>query len=685
MPETPNAKTFVAIAIIIVIVVGLAIASGIIPFKLPKQANLISVSQVNLASGGQAQGQYLVKTYWNIVYQASTAQQTILVLNGNCASSNCASTSLTGTFNGATVNATSQLYVTITPGQPIAWVGLTQQSVTWAQQATGLLCENPFGAFNNCQKTVPAQGPIPVLTSGTGATWHYYFPLTVTVQKIGGGDPFTESKTIDSFSVSSLTMNNPNDPNENLTINGLGANIGSEGLPSASVTGLQIGSQWYVFGGYDISGISEGYNTYWYNGQQQFQTLGGESAADQRYASPGWDQLQEAVHEECLLGSCLINTNAFYYSPVAPSLTNSPTGTSTSNTYPLPSPVPGTSASITVTNTTRSGLGLLPWMQQNYGIFSPYHESVGYGGGMSINSTTLQINLPSDVLLPEVQLLASTQMVDTVIYQQNNAIFRISNLASNPTSIYDGENGIVTMDVTDTSSFQGMATIVASQSTTAFGIEPTSQNVQLNAGQTKQVSFSVKGLAVQSKTQDQLSFQAVNGLGQITDTKSITLTALPTPIGSAFFTIQSICLSNAACSGTKPDVNVTSGGQATVYVTILSGGAQGAAYLSVKSGDSTIATISPSSYNQTLGSSATQTFQFYVSGVSTGSTTVSVSVANSTATNDHAIFTVSVNGAPPPPCITNCPPPLIPWTLYLGLAMIGIAMVGIVVYYFRRK
>ncbi len=679
----PDRKIIAVISIIVIMVFGAAIVTGIIPFKLPRQANLISVSQVNLAQGGQAQGQYLVNTYWDIVYQVNSPQTAILVLNGACSSSNCASTSLKGTFNGATVNATSQLYVTITPGQPTAWVSLSSQSVTWAQSATGLLCQNPFGAFNNCATTAPSPPPLSVLTSGSGAVWHYSFPITVTVQKVGGGDPFTQSKTIDAFSASSVTMNNPNDPSENLTISGLGVNIGSEGLPNPAVTAFQVNGQWTVFGGYDIAGLSSGYDTYWYNGQHEFAQTGGLQNPSSSYNSPGWAQLQENLKTDCVLTYCLVNLNSYYYSPVAPSLTNSQSGSVTSQTYPAASP-PGTTGTMTLTNTTNSGLALVPWMQQNYGIFSPYYESIGYGGGMSINSTALQINLPIDVFTPSVQLLASTQLVDTVISQQNNAIFKISSLVSTPSQIYDGQLGTVSMDITDTSSFGGTATISAYQGTTAFGIEPTSQLVALAAGQTKQISFTVKGAGVQTKTNDLLSFQAVNGAGQITDTQSITLTALPVPTGSSLFTIQSICLSSSPCSGISPLLNLTSGTSATVYVTIFDGGLQGTAFVSAQSGGSTIATIAPGSYNQTIGSGATSTLQFSVSGVSTGSTKMFLSVSNGTAVNDVKAFGVSVNNAPPI-CITNCPTPVSDWLIYLGIGIVGAAAVGLVVYYYKRR
>jgi hypothetical protein len=682
----PSNRTIAAFAIIVIIILGLLI-SGVIPgFKLPRSSSLISISQVNLSQGGQAQGQYLVNTYWDVVYQVNSPQTAVLVLDGSCASSNCASTSLAGQFNGATVNATSQLYVTISPGQPIAWETLSSQNVNWAQPASGLECENPFGIYNNCSVNVGAQGPLSVYTSGTGAVWHYYFPVTITVEKIGGKDPFQSiSKTIDAFSQSSVTMSNPNDPSENLTINGLGVNIGKEGLPDPSVTAFQVSGSWVILGGYDVSGISQGYNTYWYNGQQQFQTIGGESAPDQRYNSPGWEQLQEAFHEECLFGHCLVNTNSYYYAPIAPSITNSPTGSSTSQSYPLPSPVPGTSSSVTVTATTHGGLGLESWLEQNYGTFSPYYDTP-YDGRMWINSTSLQIDLPTSVFTPSVQLLVSTQLVDTIINQQNNAQFKISNVVSTPSSIYDGETAQVTMDVTDTSSFGGTAIISSSGNNTAFGIEPSSQNVTLGAGQSKPVSFTVKASGVQQKVSEQLTFEAINGADQITDTKSLSIEALPIPLNSSFFTVESICPTSSACSQTSPIVNITSGAQTTVFVTIFNAGNQGAAFISSSSGQTSFATIAPSSVNQTIGSDSSITVPFYITGVSTGSSAMKISVSNSTAFNDIQLFFVSVNNAPIG-CETNCGPPPggIPLILWIGIALIVVALVAGGVYYFKRR
>ena len=67
--------------------------------------------------------------------------------------------------------------------------------------------------------------------------------MTITVQKVGGTNPFTQSQSIDAVSQNSITIGAPNDPDENVTINQLGFDAGglsqvSVGTPISSTAGL---------------------------------------------------------------------------------------------------------------------------------------------------------------------------------------------------------------------------------------------------------------------------------------------------------------------------------------------------------------------------------------------------------------------------------------------------------------
>ncbi len=504
----PSGRTIAAVVVILGIIVSLVFLSGVAsPFlaSIVGGQAPISVSTVNLTQGGTAQGQYLVGTDWDIVLDVRVPQTVSLVLNGNCASSNCASTGLSGTFNGATVNATSQLYVTITPGQPIAWVQLSGQSGNWAQNAEGYFC-NTQQAYQGCQTSAQAEGPINAFYSGAGATWNYRYPVTITVQKVGGGDPFTTSKTIDIFSASSVTITNPNDPSESVSMSGLGASIGAEGLPSPVVSALQVNGQWYAFGT-SPSSIFQGYNNYWYGGTQGFTNQAGESSPDPSYQSPGWQQV-ESYGCNVYIGICFSSGTLYWYNPVAPPLTSSQAASS--NTYSLGSPY-----YLKLTN--NAGQGLIPWLQSNYG-FNPYLESIG--SGISVNSTTLQVNLPTNVFQPTVQMLASTNLVDTVIYQQNNAQFKITGIQA-PSSLANGQTGTISVTLQDTSSFQGTATVEWTQNPEAIGIQPDSQEITLQAGQSGTVTFNVLGSCPQSTGTDEVTFSAINGADQTTSSSSV--------------------------------------------------------------------------------------------------------------------------------------------------------------------
>ena len=43
--------------------------------------------------------------------------------------------------------------------------------------------------------------------------------MTITVQKVGGTNPFTQQQKIDAVSQNSITIGAPNNPDENVTIN----------------------------------------------------------------------------------------------------------------------------------------------------------------------------------------------------------------------------------------------------------------------------------------------------------------------------------------------------------------------------------------------------------------------------------------------------------------------------------
>ncbi len=509
----PNGKTIAAAIVILGIVVGLVFLSGVAP---PFLASIVggqapvSISQVNLTQGGTAQGQYLVNTAWDIVLNVRVPQTVSLVLNGKCASSNCASTSLSGTFNGAPVNATSQLYVTISPGQPIAWVQLSGQSGNWAQSASSSdgcpTVTSPSEPLAWCAVNAAAQGPINVFS---GSDWSYRYPVTITVQKVGGGDAFTASQSIDVLSDHSVTITNPNDPSESVSLSGLGANIGAQAPPCGGgcvVSSFEANGQWYAFAT-GPSSIFQEFNNYWYNGQQGVSQS--YSSPDPSYNSPGWQQLEVSPPPWWCIGCA---SGGYWYVPIAPSIYGSQSSNSQSWTVAV-----SNFATVPATFTTNAGQGLIPWLQSNYG-FNPYLENVG--SGISVNSTTLQVNLPTNVFQPTVQLLASTNLVDTVIYQQNNAQFKITGIQA-PSSLANGQTGTINVTLQDTSSFQGTAAIDWTQNPNYINLQPNSQEITLQAGQSGTVTFNVLGSCPQNPGTDTVTFSAINGVDQTTSSSSV--------------------------------------------------------------------------------------------------------------------------------------------------------------------
>lgn len=527
-----NKKLVVIIIAILVIASIVGIVSGVIPFH-PTKATLISAGKVNLTYGGTEQGTYLVESQWALNYYVNGPQTAVLVLGGTCSGqTNCTSTQLSGTYNGQPVSATKQLYITMTAGQPEAWVDLSGQVESYAQAATGLECENPFGAYNNCQVNAEAPSPVTIYTSGSGASWSYDYPVTITV-KDGNGN-LIGSKTIDVFHQESVTIADPSNPDDNVTINHLGANIAGEGLPSANVMLIESASgQLLLFGGDAVQGVQQLYNNYWYGGNTQFSTPSPSPLA--AYQQPGWKQAEVKSQISCAFGGCASTSTEYYYYPIEPQLSGSFVGKSNSSTYQSAGFIIGTNNYYTVTDTTYNGYGLTDYLQNRYQLFSYQGESLG--NGMIINGTggkTLQMVLPINVFTPEIQLLVSTGIVQTVISQVDNAQFQITHITPSSSSLQDSQSGAISVTVKDTSSYQGTATIQVGQSSQALNIQPLQKQITLQAGQTGTVTFNTKGTGVSSPTTDTITFMVINGQGTVTDTKTTSVTVSPLPTTTTF-------------------------------------------------------------------------------------------------------------------------------------------------------
>ena len=116
-----NAKV-VAVGLVIVILVVALFLSGIIPgFRLPQKAQLIAVSSVNIEPGGSVQNSYVVGTDWDIALTVNSFQNVAALELGPSNQTTCGA----GTVcSGQKVIPTSQVYITLTPGQPYVSVNL---------------------------------------------------------------------------------------------------------------------------------------------------------------------------------------------------------------------------------------------------------------------------------------------------------------------------------------------------------------------------------------------------------------------------------------------------------------------------------------------------------------------------------------------------------------------------------
>ena len=185
-----------------------------------------------------------------------------------------------------------------------------------------------------------------------------------------------------------------------------------------------------------------------------------------------------------------------------------------------------------------SYLGYAGYSQYSW---SPY----GLSNWGSINSTTLVENLPfsatNAVNYPTMQILISTSLVNTVIYQVNNVQFKFNSVTASSSSVESGAPITITAVVSNPSTYTGTATVTAADSLGLLDLSPISQSKTMAPGGTATMTFTVTGLHTTKSVTDTLDFSVQNNAFQITDTKAIQITVIPQPTaGSPNFQITKV-------------------------------------------------------------------------------------------------------------------------------------------------
>lgn len=722
-----SGKAIAVLLIAVIIITGVLGVTGKLP--LPKKASLISVSQVNLESGGTIQNGYLIGSYWNIAFTVNSLQN-IALLNFGGSNHTTAQAS-----NGQTVTPTSQIYVTISPGQPYATVPLKQEQITWAPGASGLGC----GSAGECSTTgqidynygCPSAGYGGASNSGlTGCLdaknsvstnpqtnyfftpaaqyWTYHFPVTITAQKVGGGNSSSQidcvvngqitssnSCTIDMASQGSVLFENPSNHNINLTINKLG-NLGGDlsQVPVGNYVFYDGGSKCPSgicgFQGYSaLQDIQSGFSQYWFGGAPPFSVSSGATFPEGSYSSPGWGTIATFGYGSILDNYYSNQTTGYFYYPTTPSLTSP----QSSFYYHASATDSGLGHTLTYDFNTnvQSGLDLTDWLESVAPGVSTFANPYCQGGsGCSLQWSlqgpqdqwqSLSVNLPyseyDSVLTPVATMQISTSLVDTVLYQVNAAQFSLGAPTAYSSSATSGGSTTISVNVQNTGSYSGTATVSLSQSVNDFSFSPPSASTTLAAGASSTLSFQAQALATSTSSKDLIQICVSNDANEITDCKSITLTDNPAPsLGSQSFTITGINIPGS--------VSVGSTVQATVNIQSL--GAEGIAYLNGASEDNSLAIVAPPSYNQSMGAGNTVPVSFTVTGVSipNGQSSrnvtliFSVQSVNGTSVVKQVVITVTSG-----PCFIDCGPgggggtPWYElWETWVAIGVVTIASLG---------
>lgn len=691
-----SAKLIAVLAIVVIIVLGLLVSNLIPGFRLPQKAQIISEGPVALSPGGSIQNGYVVHTNWAVTFTLNSLQSFVFSLNAQGANDS----GLSGnTINGATVVPTSQLYVQVTPLQPYAYVPLSCSNSQYAPEATGYgspISGQTFATPGPLEATQVTSNPQDLkVCTPTTTSWISVYPVRISVTQLTGNSSFAWPSetffTTGPNAVNTAFLKDPQNPNLEIQVNNLGDFAGSRSPPQlndpAFFQGTSGGSsQWY---GYDSGtlGISN-FANYWFgpNTGDQFSSQGGQSNFGSNYwangvcdssVHPGWEQLYVGFNQPPQSGT-------YWYAPITPSISTSIGGNYSNQNYGYDESGLSTGEIITQICNDNAQLpmslnGYLGYAGYSSYDFTPF-ASAGVSG-YSINSSMLVQDLPmpslSGVAIPTMQFQFPAELLNTVIYQVNNAQFKISSFSPSSSSVESGSVVSFSGSIQDASSIPGTASLYLSQNATLLGITPVAPITFSSGDSSQPFSFDLSALYVKQVSADTLTFCVGNDAGQITDCKSAVVTITPQPTnGYVNLVIEKI---------TAPS-SVQVGHDGSVSVAIKDLGISGTAFLNATSEATTVAAISPLEQNQSIGSGQTIDMPFIVTGLSTNSTqTVSfiITLSNGTRSSSQS-FSVNVT-ASGPICIMSCNPNVLPWyeiwTSWLAIGVLGLmAVSGFILY-----
>ncbi len=241
--------------------------------------------------------------------------------------------------SGQKVIPTSQVYITLTPGQPYVSVNLipVQEGNGFSNPIVPQVCgygDNLtvdagvppyFTGTQICSSALSSEFYIPA-----SQFWTPHYPLTINVQVVGP-NPASFSKTVDIVNLpsSTVSISNPTNPDQNITINNLGSLLGNQWPTDVgNLLFYQGGSKcdgWCAFGSSssDAQSALGQYANYWFGTESSFVQSQGVGTPNTAYYSsscvnPGWGLVQGSVVAP-LKGNTV--KNSFFYYPITPSLT----------------------------------------------------------------------------------------------------------------------------------------------------------------------------------------------------------------------------------------------------------------------------------------------------------------------------------------------------------------------------
>lgn len=512
-----------------------------LPSSLPKQS-LIAISNVNLAPQGSAtaDGKW-TGSYWTIAATTNMEDEYDAITFSNA-------TSGTSTIGNFTIDPSATIQVIITPQQPYWTRSLNVQAYT------------VYPATQSYQQSKITQqhfwtGPsVPALDASVWtwgqSYWTAHTPFTITVLKNG---VLWANETVDTGGkTEAIQIVDPNDASQWITLNNVGVlSTSYQSPPNLPDVAMLSSSEIFANPNSVInevnyySGSDYTYADYWFGGGQYYtlKDAGGLVEHTAPDGSPGFFTLDSAPFS--------------YDMPIDATAFPGAYSTGDLLTYKI-SPRAASLSNDQSFSDWKTAYGLYQYLSLDGGAAGPIQTVSSnamnvYGAGWDISSMSSSqqpgqyagnVNelMPDGAMSSLITIQISTGLADAVVERTpvSDGVVTGGNWlgGANDASASIGDTSVLYVDVTQKSTVAS-SIYMSAIATTGDNIflNPSSQTLDLNPGQSEVVPIQVLNNGAPSKQQGTVTVTLSDELGDVTSTWTIAYTLLQKGVNSTQLTV----------------------------------------------------------------------------------------------------------------------------------------------------